>query len=94
MRGSVRGCLDSPMAGKDGNRPTWIRHGGIGIEFAAAVVGFSLVGLWVDRHWKTGPWGLVIGAVLGLVGGMYNLIRQSLAAFKEQSRDDEKSRPD
>jgi len=70
------------MANKGGDRPSWLRFSGIGVEFAAAVAGFSVVGWWVDRHWNTKPWGLVIGAVLGLTGGMYNLIRESLGAFK------------
>ena len=71
------------MAGKDGDRRGWIRHGGIGFEFVAAVVGFSLVGLWIDRHYDSRPWGLVVGAALGLIGGTYNLIRGSMAAFRK-----------
>ena len=70
------------MANKAGDRPSWLRFSGIGIEFVAAIAGFALVGYWVDRHWDTKPWGLVIGAVLGLLGGMYTLIRESLGAFK------------
>jgi F0F1-type ATP synthase assembly protein I len=70
------------MAKGDEDRPSWLRFSGIGIEFAAAVAGFTLVGWWVDRHWNCGPWGLLIGAVLGLAGGMYNMIREALGAFK------------
>jgi F0F1-type ATP synthase assembly protein I len=70
------------MTNKAGDRPSWLRFSGVGIEFVAAIAGFALVGYWVDRHWDTKPWGLVIGAVLGLIGGMYNLIRESLGAFK------------
>jgi len=76
------------MAGSERKRPRWIRHSGIGVEFAAAFGGFALAGWWVDRHYRTGPWGLVIGAALGLVGATYNLVRQSLAAFKEAAEDD------
>lgn len=78
------------MVSKDPSRPSWVRFSGIGIEFAGAVAGFSLVGVWVDRHYDCGPWGLVIGAALGLIGGTYNMIRESLAAFKqadEETRD-------
>ena len=64
--------------------PSWTRYSGLGMELAAAVAGFVLVGVWVDRHYETAPWGVVIGAVLGLLGGMYNLIRESLAAFRPQ----------
>jgi F0F1-type ATP synthase assembly protein I len=70
------------MANGDKDRPSWLRFSGIGIEFAAAVAGFTMVGWWVDRHWNCRPWGLLSGAVLGLTGGMYNMIRQALGAFK------------
>ena len=63
--------------------PSWVRLSGIGIELVGAVVGFTLVGYWIDRHFGVGPWGVLIGVGLGLVGGMYNLIRQSLLASKE-----------
>ena len=69
--------------------PSWVRHSGMGIELAAAVAGFVLVGVWVDRHYETAPWGVVIGAALGLMGGMYNLIRESLAAIRGQNTKDE-----
>ena len=81
-----RGGLGSSMVDNKGDRPTWIRHAGLGIEFAAAVAGFALVGYWIDRHYDCGPWGVLIGAALGLIGGMYNLIRESLAAFRETDR--------
>jgi F0F1-type ATP synthase assembly protein I len=56
---------------------------GMGFEFAAAVAGFTLVGVWVDHHFGHAPWGVIGGVALGLIGGMYNLIRESLAASKE-----------
>ena len=63
--------------------PSWVRLSGIGVELVGAVVGFTLIGYWIDRHFGSSPWGLLIGLGLGLVGGMYNLIRQSLVASKE-----------
>lgn len=65
--------------------PRWTRHAGMGVELAGAVVGFCLLGLWIDRRYETGPYGTLICALLGLVGGMYNFIRRSLQAFKDQS---------
>lgn len=61
-------------------RPTSSRLTGLGFEFAAAVAGFCLVGYWIGRFYDNGRLGLVIGAVLGLIGGMYNLLRATLAA--------------
>lgn len=71
---------------------SWTRHAGIGIEFAGAVAGFALLGYWIDRHYDSSPWGVLIGAALGLIGGTYNLIRASMAAFKQYERDAAKRR--
>lgn len=55
---------------------------GIGFELAAAVGGFTFLGYLWDRHFGSSPWGTLVGAILGLIGGMYNLIRQSLLATR------------
>jgi len=65
------------------SRSSWARLSSIGIELVAAVAGLTLAGYGWDRHFGTRPWGVLIGALLGLVGGMYNVIRQSLAAVRE-----------
>lgn len=77
------------MAGNDKQSPSWIRHAGIGLELAGAVAGFALVGYWTDRHFGSAPWGLLIGLVLGLVGGLYNLVKEALAASREARSEDE-----
>jgi F0F1-type ATP synthase assembly protein I len=75
------------MAKSDrGQTPAWTRFAGIGIEFAGAVAGFTVVGWLIDRHYNTRPWGVLIGVSLGLIGGMYNLIRESLKASKEAAK--------
>lgn len=61
--------------------PPWSRLATIGVEYAAAVGGFGVLGWWVDGKWGTAPWGVLICATLGLIGATYNLIRQSMAAF-------------
>jgi len=60
-----------------------MRVAGSGVELAAAVGGFAALGLLWDRHRGSSPWGLLTGTVLGLVGGLYNLIKSSLAASNE-----------
>lgn len=60
----------------------WSRLSGIGFEFAAAVGGFTFAGYLWDRYLGTGPWGTLAGAILGLIGGMYNLIRQTMRATR------------
>lgn len=70
---------------------SWTRLAGMGFELVAAVGAFVLVGYWWDRHFGTDPNGLIVGAVLGLIGGMYNLIRQSLVATRESAGDSDTS---
>ncbi len=65
------------------SRSNLARLSGIGVELVGAIAGFTLAGYFWDRHFGTKPWGVLIGAILGLIGGMYNVIRQSLAAVRE-----------
>ncbi|HNQ22887.1 MAG TPA: AtpZ/AtpI family protein [Phycisphaerae bacterium] len=84
------------MAGESRKGWPWLRFSGLGVEFAAAVLGFTLVGYWIDRHYGCGPWGVVIGVALGLIGGMYNLVRQALVASREadERRNNGTNQPD
>ena len=61
---------------------------------AGAVAGFALAGYWIDRHYGSEPWGIIVGLVLGLVGGLYNLIRQSFQAAREARLADESRQAD
>ncbi len=65
------------------DREPWMRIGGVGLELAAAVGGYALFGYLLDRHYGWQPKGLLIGALLGLIGGFYNLIKTSLRASRE-----------
>jgi F0F1-type ATP synthase assembly protein I len=68
--------------------PGWERHSGIGLELAGAIAGLAFLGYWIDGRFGTTPWGIVGGVVLGLVGGLYNLVRESLAAVRESQAED------
>lgn len=71
------------MASPESEDRGWIRLGGLGIELVASVVGFVAIGFLLDRHYGWSPWGILIGAALGFIGGLYNLIRGALAASRE-----------
>lgn len=77
------------MGERDRQRP-WVGLAGAGFEIAAAVGGFAALGWWIDRRRDSAPWGLLIGALLGLVGGLYNLIKSSLAASRRAREEDER----
>jgi F0F1-type ATP synthase assembly protein I len=68
--------------------PEWVRHSGVGLELAGAVAAFTLVGIWIDRHFGSSPWGLVGGLLLGIVGGLYNFVREALQATREAQTED------
>lgn len=71
------------MASPENEDRGWIRLGGLGIELVASVAGFVAIGFLLDRHYGWSPWGVLIGAALGFIGGMYNLIRGALVASRE-----------
>ena len=72
--------------------PGWIRHSGVGLEFAGATAGLALFGYWIDGRFGTKPWGIIGGVVIGLVGGLYNLVRESLQAVQEAQIEDADAR--
>jgi len=49
---------------------------GLGTELAASVAGMLLLGYYLDQRLNTSPWLLLTGAVIGMVGGFYNFIRE------------------
>lgn len=69
--------------------PGWVRYSGVGLELAGATAGLALVGYWIDSKFGTSPWGILGGVVIGIVGGLYNLVRESLAAIREAKSDDD-----
>ncbi|HSG39968.1 MAG TPA: AtpZ/AtpI family protein [Thermoanaerobaculia bacterium] len=82
------------MPVKSSSEKSWTRLVSIGFELAAAIGGFTLVGYWWDRHFGSTPWGVLTGALLGLVGGMYNLVRQSLLATRNAGGETKKTNGD
>jgi F0F1-type ATP synthase assembly protein I len=80
--------------GSERRFPGWVRYSGVGLELAGAIGGFALVGYWIDGHYGTRPWGILGGVVIGMVGGMYNLVRESLDAVREARADDASARKD
>jgi len=55
----------------------------VGLEMVAPIV----VGLLLDRWLEWGPWGLIGGAVLGLIAGLFRLV--NLAAKQKESKDNQ-----
>ncbi len=69
--------MDFGTPSSSGPGGSW-RLASVGMELAGAVIGGCLLGYWIDIQFDTGRWGLIIGAGIGIVGGLYNMIRKAL----------------
>lgn len=61
----------------------WLRYTNLGVEFAISFGAFVVFGWWLGRHFGLNPWATLVGAGLGFVGAMYNLIREGLKMQRE-----------
>lgn len=59
----------------------------VGFDFAAAVAALTLIGWAFDHFQGTEPWGLLVGACLGIVGGMYNALKAAGVIGRRGDRD-------
>ena len=72
--------------GKDRRQSTMTQlapYMGMGFQIAAAMSAFGALGWWLDTRFKTTPWLLVVGVVLGATGGMISAIRTALKSEKK-----------
>jgi F0F1-type ATP synthase assembly protein I len=74
--------------------PGWVRYSGVGLELAGAMAGLALLGYWIDGRFGTTPWGIIGGVVIGLVGGLYNMVSESFQAVREAKTEDDDARRD
>ncbi|HSM15015.1 MAG TPA: AtpZ/AtpI family protein [Thermoanaerobaculia bacterium] len=63
----------------------WMRLAGMGFELAASIAGGALLGWWIDRQLGSAPKALITLSAIGIVGGLYNLIRVALRAGAEEA---------
>ena len=76
--------------GKNPSSKMWLT--GLGFELVGSVAGGALLGWWIDRTLGTSPRWLLILAGVGIVGGLYNLIRVALKAGRQAHEEDERAR--
>jgi F0F1-type ATP synthase assembly protein I len=68
------------------------RFASLGLEFGAGIAGCTLLGYWIDRTFGTGHIGLLAGALIGCVGGMYHLVTQAIRLQKLAEQDARRQR--
>jgi F0F1-type ATP synthase assembly protein I len=57
--------------------PSPYRYVGSGLELGGAVLVMALIGYWIDQWLETEkPWGILVMSMIGIAGGLYNLIKQ------------------
>jgi F0F1-type ATP synthase assembly protein I len=69
------------MAGQDA--PNWGRMTSLGLEMAVCVALGVLAGNWFDHRYKSDPWGIVVGSILGIASGAYLLIKEAIRVNKD-----------
>jgi F0F1-type ATP synthase assembly protein I len=55
----------------------------LGIQLAAAVVFFFLIGWWLDNRFDTNPAFKLVGLLIGFVGGMIKFFRSAAELSKK-----------
>lgn len=63
------------------------RVAGVGLQFAASIVIFLLVGQWLDDRLGTEPWLLIVGVMVGAAAGFFSLYRQLTGGPKRPGPD-------
>ena len=61
----------------------WGKYLGVGLQMLVGVGLGVAVGSWLDKKYGWEPWGLLVGTMLGLAGGMYLLIKDAIRMNKD-----------
>lgn len=56
---------------------SWIRQAAQVFEFLAALGICGFAGYRLDERRGTGPWGLLVGLLVGMAAGLYLMLRES-----------------
>ena len=67
----------------DQQRAMWYRMSGLGIEFSLTLGVCLAAGWWLDRKFGTKHWLLSVGAAMGFVVGLTQLVRAAGRMFKD-----------
>lgn len=57
----------------------FMRAASLGLEVAAAVFLGAFFGYVADQYLKTGPWGMVIGLIVGSIAGFWNAYKFAMS---------------
>jgi F0F1-type ATP synthase assembly protein I len=57
----------------------FMRAASLGLEIAAAVFLGAFIGYEIDLYYKTGPWCMVTGVVIGSIAGFWNAYKFAMS---------------
>lgn len=63
----------------NGQTNPW-RSAGAGLELVGVVAVLAALGYAFDRWQGTTPWGVLVGSLVAIVGGLYKLVRDAVRA--------------
>jgi F0F1-type ATP synthase assembly protein I len=64
-------------------------YSGLGLQLAVTVVLFWFIGKMIDEHYGTQPLWMIVGAMVGIVVGMYNFIKSVIELGKKKEKKNE-----
>ncbi|MBW7886853.1 MAG: AtpZ/AtpI family protein [Bacteroidetes bacterium] len=56
----------------------------LGAQLAVSVVVFFFIGKYLDEHFNTAPWLMIVFVLLGIAGGMIKFFRTVMELSKKQ----------
>jgi ATP synthase protein I len=67
---------------------------GLGLQFVIAILLCLYAGMWLDTKLHTGPWLMLIGALLGASAGFYSMYRVLMSENKKFDAQDRQNKID
>lgn len=56
---------------------TWLRYSSLGLQFCLTLLLFLGSGVWLDARLETEPWLTIVGALLGISGAIYVVVKET-----------------
>lgn len=81
--------LDPATKQSPPDKSAW-NYVGLGVQFAGTALVFAIIGIFLDHRYGWSPWGTVTSTMLGVIGGLYLLIKEALKEDQDggpQNRD-------
>ncbi len=67
---------------------------GLGVQFVIAILLCLYIGMWLDAKLKTGPWLMLIGALIGASAGFYSMYSVLMSENKRFDAEDRQNKID